>query len=134
MKRPRSAAQYEADVCPHSETRMPLARNRFCPRRQRIHSRLRAYRFAEPPGRTNLKWTWSEGPTPLRRTVKERGKQTSHQDPTIMQPEPTPPVAGYAFGPFQLDAGKRVVWREGRIVPMTAKTFDVLLLLVEQRG
>src|SRR5918996_3179888 len=51
-----------------------------------------------------------------------------------MQPEPTPPVAGYAFGPFQLDAGKRVVWREGHIVPMTAKTFDVLLVLVEQRG
>jgi len=39
----------------------------------------------------------------------------------------------YAFGPFIVDPIKRELWREGRIVPITGKTFDLLLALVEHR-
>jgi Tol biopolymer transport system component/DNA-binding winged helix-turn-helix (wHTH) protein len=40
----------------------------------------------------------------------------------------------YEFGPFRIDAGERVLLREGRPVPLTPKAFDVLLLLVESSG
>jgi Tol biopolymer transport system component/DNA-binding winged helix-turn-helix (wHTH) protein len=40
---------------------------------------------------------------------------------------------GYAFGPFVVDAVKRRLWREGRPVPITSKTFDVLVVLLEHR-
>ena len=41
---------------------------------------------------------------------------------------------GYAFGPFVVDPLKRRLWREGRPVPITSKTFDVLVVLLEHRG
>jgi hypothetical protein len=34
---------------------------------------------------------------------------------------------GYAFGPFVVDPIKWELWREGRLVPITGKTFDLLL-------
>ncbi len=37
----------------------------------------------------------------------------------------------YEFGPFRLDAAERLLLREGRILPLTPKAFDVLLALVE---
>src|SRR5512145_1309051 len=40
---------------------------------------------------------------------------------------------GYAFGPFIVDTVKRTVWREGRLVPITAKTLDVLVVLLQHR-
>jgi Tol biopolymer transport system component/DNA-binding winged helix-turn-helix (wHTH) protein len=40
---------------------------------------------------------------------------------------------GYAFGPFVVDAVKRRLWRESRLVPITSKTFDVLIVLLEHR-
>lgn len=40
----------------------------------------------------------------------------------------------YEFGPFRLNATRRVLLREGRPVPLTAKVFDTLLVLVERRG
>ena len=40
---------------------------------------------------------------------------------------------GYAFGPFVVDPVKRRLWREGRLVPITSKTFDVLVVLLEHR-
>ena len=40
---------------------------------------------------------------------------------------------GYAFGPFVVDLVKRTLWREGRPVPITSKTFDVLVVLLEHR-
>jgi DNA-binding winged helix-turn-helix (wHTH) protein/predicted Zn-dependent protease len=40
----------------------------------------------------------------------------------------------YEFGAFRLDAGERLLLREGQLVPLTPKAFDVLLTLVEQRG
>ena len=39
----------------------------------------------------------------------------------------------YAFGPFVVDTGKRTLSRAGRVVPITAKTFDVLVALLEHR-
>ena len=41
---------------------------------------------------------------------------------------------GVAFGPFVVDPVKRRLWREGRLVPITSKTFDVLVVLLEHRA
>ena len=40
----------------------------------------------------------------------------------------------YEFGPFRLDAGERLLIREGRTVPLPPKVFDTLLTLVENSG
>src|SRR5438093_1666783 len=40
----------------------------------------------------------------------------------------------YEFGAFRLDAVKRLLWREGEMVPLTAKSFETLLALIESRG
>jgi TolB-like protein/Flp pilus assembly protein TadD len=43
-------------------------------------------------------------------------------------------ISKFEFGPFRLDAAKRVLWRDGRIVPLPPKALDVLVALVEQEG
>jgi serine/threonine-protein kinase len=43
-------------------------------------------------------------------------------------------ISKVEFGPFRLDAAKRVLWRGGRIVPLPPKALEVLVALVEQRG
>jgi DNA-binding winged helix-turn-helix (wHTH) protein/Flp pilus assembly protein TadD len=43
-------------------------------------------------------------------------------------------ISKVEFGPFRLDAAKRVLWRDGRIVPLPPKALDLLAALVEQRG
>jgi DNA-binding winged helix-turn-helix (wHTH) protein len=40
----------------------------------------------------------------------------------------------YEFGPFRLDTIKRLLWREGEAVPLTSKSFETLLALIESRG
>src|SRR5687767_10910751 len=40
----------------------------------------------------------------------------------------------YQFGPFCLDAGERVLLRDGRLVPLPPKAFGTLLALVLSRG
>ena len=40
----------------------------------------------------------------------------------------------YEFGPFRIDAAKRLLLREGNVVPLTPKCFDILLALVENGG
>ena len=40
----------------------------------------------------------------------------------------------YEFGPFRLEAQKRLLWRDGEIVPLKPKAFDTLLALVEGSG
>ena len=40
----------------------------------------------------------------------------------------------FRFGDFELDASKRLLRREGQQVALNAKTFDLLLALVERRG
>src|SRR2546430_1348448 len=40
----------------------------------------------------------------------------------------------YAFGRFRLKTAERVLLREGELVPLTPKVFDILLTLVEKGG
>ncbi|MDT5270991.1 MAG: hypothetical protein QOH49_3177 [Acidobacteriota bacterium] len=40
----------------------------------------------------------------------------------------------YEFGPFRVDALKRRLLRDGKIVPLTPKAFDTLLVLIENCG
>src|SRR3982751_6749708 len=40
----------------------------------------------------------------------------------------------FAFGPFQIDAAERRLTRDGTLVPLTPKAFDLLLALVAQSG
>ncbi|MGH9836352.1 MAG: winged helix-turn-helix domain-containing protein, partial [Blastocatellia bacterium] len=40
----------------------------------------------------------------------------------------------YEFGPFRLDAGERLLLRDGESVPLTPKAFDLLLALIEHHG
>jgi DNA-binding winged helix-turn-helix (wHTH) protein len=37
----------------------------------------------------------------------------------------------YEFGPFSIDVTERMLFRAGQVVPLTPKTFDLLLVLVE---
>ena len=43
-------------------------------------------------------------------------------------------ISFYEFGPFRLDAGERLLLRDGHVVPLTPKLFDILLVLVQSRG
>ena len=40
---------------------------------------------------------------------------------------------GYAFGPFVVDTVRQSLWRDGRLVPITSKTLDLLVVLLEHR-
>lgn len=40
----------------------------------------------------------------------------------------------YRFGPFQLDVEERELRRDGEVIALTAKTFDLLLILVQGAG
>ena len=40
----------------------------------------------------------------------------------------------YEFGRFRLDVGERLLLRNGEVVSLTPKAFDVLLVLVEHHG
>ena len=40
----------------------------------------------------------------------------------------------YEFGEFRMEVGRRLLLRLGEAIPLTAKTFDTLLHLVERRG
>jgi hypothetical protein len=50
----------------------------------------------------------------------------------MARPIETP--AGYRFAEIRVDARNRQLWRGGEIVPLNAKYFDVLVLLLERRG
>ena len=41
---------------------------------------------------------------------------------------------GFEFGPHRLDAGERLLWRGDEVVPLTPKTFEMLLVLLESNG
>jgi DNA-binding winged helix-turn-helix (wHTH) protein/TolB-like protein/Flp pilus assembly protein TadD len=40
----------------------------------------------------------------------------------------------YEFGPFRLDPVERLLYRDGEVVPLTAKIFDILLVFVRNSG
>lgn len=44
------------------------------------------------------------------------------------------PIHIYEFGPYRLDAAERLLLRDGAVVPLQPKVFDLLLVLVEQHG
>ncbi len=39
----------------------------------------------------------------------------------------------YRFGPFVVDGPKRLLWRHRTLVPLTAKAFEILLVLIQKR-
>jgi DNA-binding winged helix-turn-helix (wHTH) protein/Tol biopolymer transport system component len=45
-----------------------------------------------------------------------------------------PPKHCYEFGPFRLDAEERLLARDGAVIPLTPKAFDLLLVLIAQPG
>src|SRR5262249_52419903 len=44
----------------------------------------------------------------------------------------TPPL--YEFGSFRLNPSERLLLREGQVIPLAPKAFDLLLVLVERHG
>ncbi|MCI0419538.1 MAG: tetratricopeptide repeat protein [Acidobacteria bacterium] len=40
----------------------------------------------------------------------------------------------YEFGPFQMDPQEQVLWRDGKVIPLSPKLFDTLLVLVQNSG
>ena len=40
----------------------------------------------------------------------------------------------YEFGEFRLNVSERLLWKNGAVVPLTPKSFEVLVLLVENHG
>jgi DNA-binding winged helix-turn-helix (wHTH) protein len=40
----------------------------------------------------------------------------------------------YEFGPFQVDPRERAVRRDGKLLPLTPKAFDILLVLIQNPG
>ena len=40
----------------------------------------------------------------------------------------------YSFGPYSLDPARRLLWRDGTLVPLTPKAAEVLSVLVEHHG
>src|SRR5262245_429883 len=40
----------------------------------------------------------------------------------------------YEFGPYRLDAAERLLLRDGEVVPLQPKVFDLLLAMVERHG
>jgi DNA-binding winged helix-turn-helix (wHTH) protein len=40
----------------------------------------------------------------------------------------------YEFGPFRIDPGQKLLMREGKVVPVTPKVFETLIVLIEKRG
>src|SRR5262245_47654115 len=39
----------------------------------------------------------------------------------------------YQFGPFVIDRRSRLLWRDGTLVPLTAKAFEILGTLIDER-
>ena len=40
----------------------------------------------------------------------------------------------YEFGPFRIDPKEQVLWRDGKVVPLSPKLFDTLTVLVQNSG
>ena len=61
------------------------------------------------------------------------GLQTSSEDiPELIMLKQNKQL--YEFGPFRLDADRRLLMRDGRMTPLPPKVFDTLLVLVENSG
>jgi DNA-binding winged helix-turn-helix (wHTH) protein len=40
----------------------------------------------------------------------------------------------YEFGPFRLDPSEHALLRDGQVIPLRPKVFDILLVLVQNHG
>src|SRR5688500_19457000 len=47
---------------------------------------------------------------------------------------PTSVPVRYDFGPFRMDVERRVFTRDGQVIPLAPKTFDLLVILVQSDG
>ncbi len=74
---------------------------------------------------------------PRRNAIPEGGSVqdiSRPESPTALAPASPATVNGrYAFGPFVVDPVKRTLCRQDRFVPITAKTFEVLVVLLQHR-
>ena len=69
------------------------------------------------------------------RLVEEVLIDISEKSPKILQRDmSTQSKHLYEFGPFRLDTGERLLLRGGEPVPLTPKTFETLVALVERSG
>ena len=51
-----------------------------------------------------------------------------------MAPDSQPASRRYQFGPFVADCRKRLLWRDGAVVPLTPKAFEILAALIDAGG
>jgi Tol biopolymer transport system component/DNA-binding winged helix-turn-helix (wHTH) protein len=63
----------------------------------------------------------------------DRSEQGGEVNPADSD-SPSQPARFYEFGPFLIDAAKRLLLREGEALQLTPKAFDTLLALVERAG
>ncbi|HEY7510540.1 MAG TPA: winged helix-turn-helix domain-containing protein, partial [Vicinamibacteria bacterium] len=54
------------------------------------------------------------------------------REPPARPPEDRATNALLELGPFRLDTARRVLWREGEVVPLTPKALDVFAALAER--
>lgn len=73
-----------------------------------------------------------KGPERVQRVASRHLPPPPSRRPGAREPTQAPPA--YAFGPFSLDPGERLLRREGRAIPLTPKAIHVLLVLVENAG
>lgn len=69
----------------------------------------------------------------LRRATRSLG-DSAEPAPTTPEPAPPTPTVAAAAGGLRVDAGARRVWVDDAELALTAKEFDVLLRLDDQRG
>lgn len=48
--------------------------------------------------------------------------------------DPASPAHAYAFGPFRVDPAGRALFRGDTLLPLTSRSFDILMMLIEQAG
>jgi len=56
------------------------------------------------------------------------------QDVHVMAANPTRPQSGIQFGPFRLDAGKRLLEKDGEPIALGSRAMDLLIVLVGHAG
>jgi DNA-binding winged helix-turn-helix (wHTH) protein/Tol biopolymer transport system component len=70
-------------------------------------------------------------PAVLKTTVNSVKDSVKSAGPALVG---TPDSLDYRFGPFRLEVGKRRLWRDDQLVPLTRKAFETLLVLLRRRG
>jgi DNA-binding winged helix-turn-helix (wHTH) protein len=45
-----------------------------------------------------------------------------------------PEIQKYEFGPYRIDTGERLLYRDDELIPLSPKVIDTLLVLIENAG